>query len=555
MKNFFILLFVTLPLLTQAQAINFERVQQILEAKCATCHSSTSPGLKLVGTMDQVYNNIVDKTPNNPVASAKGQKLVYPSYPERSFLYRKINKGLYADCTALESTEGSSMPTNGTPLTNTETEIIRQWIMHGASKTESYAQTDEAAIDEWYTEGGLPRVEPLSPLNPSEGYQVYFGTLFLKPGQEIELHKKVELKADAAAEIYKIENRTNAYSHHVVLNKLDADWKDECPQEIKYVTQVFDEVDYFLHSSLTFISQYESVTFNLPQGTAYRWEEHPALDVNFHIKNYSTDKILPAELYINFYTQPMGTAQHQMKGGLAVHGEQNPFILSLPPTGKDTVVITEQYNPTADENARLKIWVLQAHTHKLGKAYNIYKRNLDGSKGELIYDGNYNSDYTVNQGYFDWAHPAIRTMDPQIEINPREGIIHEATFNNSTGQTVNFGLTTANEMFITYYLYTEDTLATAAPTINPLKNNTLTIAPNPITTHATVTYELTNASNVTVQLFDLTGKLIKTLALNELQQTGSHTLPIKNFDNLPSGMYLLRLQTGKFVETQKINKL
>lgn len=74
----------------------FSGVHSILQTNCTiSCHngSTYSGQLDLSGTETDVYNNIVNVNPVNPAALAKGDKLIDPGYPERSFLIRKCNSG------------------------------------------------------------------------------------------------------------------------------------------------------------------------------------------------------------------------------------------------------------------------------------------------------------------------------------------------------------------------------------------------------------------------------------------------------------------------------
>ncbi|NHZ86967.1 MAG: T9SS type A sorting domain-containing protein [Planctomycetia bacterium] len=53
-----------------------------------------------------------------------------------------------------------------------------------------------------------------------------------------------------------------------------------------------------------------------------------------------------------------------------------------------------------------------------------------------------------------------------------------------------------------------------------------------------------------LQIFDITGRLMETLVNGELV-SGEHEITW-NADNLPSGVYFVRLQSGEFVMNQKV---
>lgn len=84
--------------------------------------------------------------------------------------------------------------------------------------------------------------------------------------------------------------------------------------------------------------------------------------------------------------------------------------------------------------------------------------------------------------------------------------------------------------------------------------NILSIYPNPIETSATFDFTLNNPENITVELYDVQGKLVKTIAKNQAYSAGNHNLPIELQSNLNSGYYLLKLTTKTGSESIQIIK-
>jgi hypothetical protein len=74
--------------------------------------------------------------------------------------------------------------------------------------------------------------------------------------------------------------------------------------------------------------------------------------------------------------------------------------------------------------------------------------------------------------------------------------------------------------------------------------------PNPFNPSTTIRYTLSDASRVSLKIFDLTGREIATL-VNERKPTGSYQVEW-NAGGLPSGVYFCRLQAGGNVETKKL---
>jgi len=76
------------------------------------------------------------------------------------------------------------------------------------------------------------------------------------------------------------------------------------------------------------------------------------------------------------------------------------------------------------------------------------------------------------------------------------------------------------------------------------------IYPNPFNPITSMTYGLPEHVNVQIIVYDLSGKEVETL-MNGFQTPGYHSVNW-NADNLPSGVYLIRLESGEFIQTQKV---
>lgn len=74
--------------------------------------------------------------------------------------------------------------------------------------------------------------------------------------------------------------------------------------------------------------------------------------------------------------------------------------------------------------------------------------------------------------------------------------------------------------------------------------------PNPSKGRTTIAYNLTESSDVVVELFDLMGKKVQTLT-NEWQASGDQYLEL-NTSSLPKGNYLVRLMANGQISTQKL---
>jgi len=75
--------------------------------------------------------------------------------------------------------------------------------------------------------------------------------------------------------------------------------------------------------------------------------------------------------------------------------------------------------------------------------------------------------------------------------------------------------------------------------------------PNPFNPTTNIVFGLKNESSITLKIYDVLGREVKTLINNQVMKAGTYTY---NFDgkNLSSGTYLYRITAGDFVATKKM---
>ena len=106
-----------------AESISFsQQIQPILTKNCATedCHMGPKPAKKLDLSEGKAYQNIVN------IASREAPKLkiVAPGKPQASYLYDKLTGN---------QDEGDRMPSGKKALPKAEIELIKKWILAGAT--------------------------------------------------------------------------------------------------------------------------------------------------------------------------------------------------------------------------------------------------------------------------------------------------------------------------------------------------------------------------------------------------------------------------------------
>lgn len=74
--------------------------------------------------------------------------------------------------------------------------------------------------------------------------------------------------------------------------------------------------------------------------------------------------------------------------------------------------------------------------------------------------------------------------------------------------------------------------------------------PNPFNPNTKIRYSLPHYSNVLIKVFDILGREVATL-INQDQPAGDYSIDF-NASNLPSGIYLYKLQAGNYIDTKKM---
>ncbi len=513
-----------------SQTTTWESVYNVLQTNCGSCHiAGHESGLDLSASISEVYDNLYDISPANATSAGKGYKRVFPGEPYKSFVFSKINNGLALDVN-LGAGEGAACPQGASPLNNKDIELIRQWIMYGAY--ESDTAVDIALINEFYDNDGIQSVpSPPAPPAVGEGFQIHFGPFFLWPEAEHEYFTKFYTQIPTDQEVIRVDTYMGEYSHHFITYRFtDAFWTDYTPYGLH------DGPD-FAGIDLVTANQYPQ-NIVLPEGTAFNWVDNTVLNLNSHYINYSPDKALACEAYVNIYTQPVGTAIQTMYSVLL--SNQSFFV---PNDGAPHTDVASAFE-TGHGDDELFVWAMSCHTHKYGSDFNIYKRTADNEMGEQIFDGACGATEGVPgclDEIYDYKHPPTRYWESMLPIKWGEGIKYETTWVNDGPESVGFGLTSADEMMVMMYFFVDDTTGLNLPTAlsnHELEKNAINLFPNPASDKVYITSDI-NLSGATITIADISGKIIKT-ELTESISTGLNYYQV-DISNLIPGIYLMNI--------------
>jgi len=85
----------------------------------------------------------------------------------------------------------------------------------------------------------------------------------------------------------------------------------------------------------------------------------------------------------------------------------------------------------------------------------------------------------------------------------------------------------------------------------PAEYHLISAFPNPFNSSATIQYSLNSDSRVLLQVYDLTGRLVKTLVQGDVS-AGVHSV-VWNASDVAGGIYVCRMQAGAYFETVKLS--
>jgi hypothetical protein len=113
--------------------------------------------------------------------------------------------------------------------------------------------------------------------------------------------------------------------------------------------------------------------------------------------------------------------------------------------------------------------------------------------------------------------------------------------------TDTLGVTNTGSLNNTQYYYFGTAIG-----INEIANSNfnLTVSPNPAEERTEINYELIADGKLSIQLFNIEGQLVKTIA-DENQTKGKHTV-LFDKTGIASGNYLLKLNSNNSIETKKV---
>jgi len=203
-------------------------------------------------------------------------------------------------------------------------------------------------------------------------------------------------------------------------------------------------------------------------------------------------------------------------------------------------------------------WVMPcgACSGPASSAYNIVQTYTASNPGQVLF-------YLVDDigdiscaSLNNWANSngmpnGPRFSNPAIDMNDYggAGMPKTVVLGGGSSHTVYFNQN--NALNTTNFTNAINTATAASTGINEVTsaNYKTSISPNPATNEVTVSFELKQNENVSVEIYNLVGQKVKTLDASAVK--GKNDLKV-NLEGLSNGNYFLKLNNGKSTDTLKL---
>lgn len=423
------------PAAQPAATASFALLQQkVLTPTCATagCHASAQDAdysqHGLVLAADVAYQNLVGVTPKNVGAAADGLMRVKAYKSLESLLFHKLSPDASHH---VGKSYGNPMPLGSNPLLVGQIEFVRRWIEAGAPKDGSVV--DATLLNDTTPSVSTAPFEPLAVPAAGTGYQLTTNAFDVSPNFEREIFIRRAIGNTDVVYVNRFEIKMRTNSHHFVAYS----YRDNTNlpamntlRDLRNADNSLSITTLLTMSNHVYVAgtQEPYLNYVFPEGTAMIVPANLTLDLNSHYVNRTTG-VIPGEAFLNLYTVPAAKVVNVVKP--LDLGNQS---LTIPANSR--VTLTKSF--TFDQPR--KILTLTSHCHKTGEKFVI--RLKGGTRdGEVVYTST------------DWEHPEIITFATPITLQKGEGLTSEITYNNTTGKTINFGLTSEDEMGIIFGYY------------------------------------------------------------------------------------------------------
>jgi hypothetical protein len=233
--------------------------------------------------------------------------------------------------------------------------------------------------------------------------------------------------------------------------------------------------------------------------------------------------------------------------GCGNHSFSNIYITALDSnsvvTGADTsdagklssnAVISDISNFSFSGTIDALFWGIGKNGNCVGISSGEWLSTTDGYLGLKLKKG--------TKTYFGWLRISVSMSDKSASFT-----VKDYAYNSIANQPILAGQSTSAAL-INANIYSQATQ-------KDVNSNHFTIAPNPVSNSTTISFVLAQSQKVSLTIYDMNGRLIKTLVDEDMQQ-GTHQLIWNVRDekgnSVTTGIYFLKMQMGNYAETRTI---
>jgi len=290
--------------------------------------------------------------------------------------------------------------------------------------------------------GGKELVGATHLAKPKRGFQMRVGAYTVAPGQDLEVCEYRRFPNAKPMYVNGMKLRMPAGAHHFVIWRYggnvqgDSGFPDHPVPAVGCAGVPPDEP---IPQVLIPIQTPDS-RFRFPKGIALRIDAHQQVFLNPHMRNLSTEPLVP-DIRFNMYRTPSRSVKHVAEGLIV----GNASDIDIPAGGDQT--LTAEWTAPVD----LTLVELATHQHRLGVYANIEIAQGSGAP-VLMYENH------------DWQHPPSFWPLGGLRLAKGDRMRITCQWHNTDDHTVRFGPKTTDEMCFILGFYYRDPGDTAPVT-------------------------------------------------------------------------------------------
>ena len=289
---------------------------------------------------------------------------------------------------------------------------------------------------------------------------------------------------------------------------------------------------------------------NFPDGLAQILPANSDLVMQMHYAPWSVDEKDSSTVNI-FFAKDNEVIDRTVKDYIML-----PFNLVTGPTS--FVIFPNQvkkFEGVYTVPADISLVGIFPHMHLLGKNWEVFVENTDGTKTNLIKINDW--DFNWQGGYYFDRYKIVKQGSKIRAFATYDNTLNNPNNPNNPLKAVSWGEGTKDEMYYLPLLYVpyksgdENTIFDAhvsstqnVYSVSPLQAS---LYPNPVSNNnqlpVHITFEMENGATANIDIFNTSGQLVRKLRDNEYFGQGQHIVHLQA-NHLPGGNYIVRIAAG-----------